>query len=233
MVPIHITLHIEVSRMNTRDYKQFAINEYYHVFNRGNGKMNIFLDDEDYSLFLHRLAEAVHPDRRGSVSVNGAHSQGRNQRRPLPVGAFSIAAYCLMPNHFHLLIRQNSELPVSTLISKVCGSYSKIFNKRYKRVGSLFQDQFKAVHIEDDTQLKHVSAYVHQNPKVARLVHDLKKWKYSSYPEYLGENNGGVCNTTMILEQFKNTREYLRFVEDAFEDIRARKNAAHGLMLDE
>jgi putative transposase len=138
-----------------------------------------------------------------------------------------------MPNHFHLLIRQNTELPVSALLLKVCGSYSKIFNKKYDRVGSLFQDQFKAVHVADNTQLLHLSVYMHVNPRLAQLVRDAAKWKYSSYPEYLGLVEGGICDTNTVLGQFKNTRAYEKLVDDSFEDIRARKSAARDLMMDE
>ena len=222
--------------MSKRDYKEFSEGEWYHVFTRGNDKMDIFRDEQDYSVFMHRLRAALGKE----TTVQGAplHIPQRNGRvqvriMPFDVRAFSIAANCLMPNHFHFLIRQNTEVSVSKLFLKLLTSYSMYFNRKYDHVGHVFQDRFKAVHIEDDTQLKHVSAYIHLNPKVARLVRDLKKWPRSSYPEYFGEIVGGVCDTKAILEQFRNVREYEKFVEDSFEDILARKDVARELMMDE
>jgi putative transposase len=224
--------------MSTRDYKQFGTGEWYHVFTRGNDKMDIFRDEQDYFVFMHRLRAALGKE----TTVQGAplhtlhipRRDGRIQVRitPFEADAFSIAAYCLMPNHFHFLIRQNGEIPISTLLLKVLTSYSMYFNRKYQHVGHVFQDRFKAVHIDNDTQLKHVSAYIHVNPKIARLVRDLRKWKYSSYPEYFTDKNGGVCDTRIILEQFRNAREYEKFVEESFEDIRARKDAVRELMMD-
>lgn len=207
--------------MNNRDYKAFASGEYYHVYNRGNNKAAIFHDTEDYELFLRRLSEGLFPNR-VFASVNGAHSQ-RNQRKPLPDGAFTLVAYCLMPNHFHFLIRQNTDLPISTLVSKICGSYSKIFNKKYGRVGSLFQDQFKAVLVTGDTYIKWLSAYIHQNPTIARLVKQPDMYPYSSYKEYLGPKEG-MCDKSIILEQFEDIVSYRAFVSDSLELIQNNKD---------
>lgn len=106
------------------------------------------------------------------------------------------------------------------------------FNRKYDHVGHVFQDRFKAVHIEDDTQLKHVSAYIHINPKTARLVREAHKWPHSSYAEYIGKGEGDFCDISPVFELFKNAREYQRFVEDAADEIQERKDARK-LMLDE
>ena len=135
-----------------------------------------------------------------------------------------------MPNHYHLLVRQNTELPISTLVLKVCSGYGKVFNKKYDRVGSLFQDQFKAVHVNRNEYLLHLSAYIHQNPKVAGLVGDLGKWKYSSYQEYLEENTGGLCDKKIILEQFRDVREYERMVRESYDTIKSNKNIGQYLI---
>ncbi len=208
--------------MNNRDYKPFAPGEYYHVYNRGNNKAAIFRDAEDYKLFLRRLSEALYPDRT-LERVNGAHLQ-RNQRKPLPANTFSLVAYCLMPNHFHFLLRQNTDLAVSVLVSKVCGSYSKLFNKKYKRVGSLFQDQFKAVHVDDDTYLKWLSTYIHQNPTAARLAKRPEDYPYSSYKEYVSAAGENLCDKTIVLGQFKHLADYKQFVSDGLEQIQTRQD---------
>lgn len=198
--------------MNYRDYKQFGAAGYYHVYNRGNNKQDIFLDDEDRKCFLFRMREALYPEFVTS------------RRKPLPEGAFTLLAYCLMPNHFHLLIRQNLSTPISQLIKKVCTGYSKYFNKKHERVGHVFQDQFKAIGISNDSYLLWVSAYIHQNPKVGGLAESLPEYPWSSYRDYLGLRSGKLCSTDLILGMVKNTQEYEKFVDDFFEKIKVKKD---------
>ena len=215
--------------MKNRDYKTFAPDEYYHIFNRGTGQINIFKDDNDYNFFLFRLREALFPVLAESIKP-------QFKRKLLPPDSFTLVTYCLMPNHFHLLIRQNHDLPISQLISKVCTSYSMYFNKKYKRVGSLFQDQFKAVLVESDEQFKFLSAYIHQNPFVAGLVKNLKNYKYSSYPDYLGKRKDKLCDQSLILDIFENSRKsYEDFVEESYSITKEKKELAlelEGLILD-
>lgn len=148
---------------NNRDYKNFTKGEYYHIYNRGNNKMKIFIDSEDYDFFMLRLNQnlskiPISEKTRGYAIKN------------LPTDAFELECFCLMSNHFHLLLKQNTDLPLSKLILKVCTSYSKYFNKKYNRVGSLFQDEFKAVHITSHGQLMGTIDYIHQNPIKEGLV---------------------------------------------------------------
>ena len=146
-------------------------------------------------------------------------------RKTLPPESFSLLAYTLMPNHFHFIVRQNTELPVSKLVLKICGSYSKCYNKKYERVGSLLQDQFKAVLIDNDSYLLWLSAYIHNNPKTAGLVKDLKDYQWSSYLDYAGLRHGALCDQSLILGMMQNDREvYKKFVENAFEKIKEQKN---------
>ena len=170
------------------------------------------MDDEDRKCFLFRLREALYPELAGL------------RRKPLPAGSFTMPAYCLMPNHFHLLIRQNLITPVSELLKKVCTGYSKYFNKRYERVGHLFQDQYKAILVPNDSYLTWVSAYIHQNPKIAGLTEVLEQYPWSSYKDYLGLRNGKLCDKNLILGMFKNTEEYKKFVDNSYEKIKARKD---------
>ena len=129
-----------------------------------------------------------------------------------------------MPNHFHFLIRQDSSTAVSKLISKVCTSYSKYFNKKYERVGHLFQDAFKAVRVESDSQLLWLSTYIHQNPAVAGIAQDLNTYAWSSYINYLGLKDGVLCNKEFILKQFASPKAYEKFVMENFEKITERKD---------
>jgi len=228
--------------MNNRDYKHFAPNTFWHIYNRGVGKMDIFNDTPDYAIFIVRMDENFHskialPD---GHHPDGAHLGGASMvaeahtpyiRKALPPESFSLLAYTLMPNHFHFIVRQNTGLPISKLVLKICGSYSKYYNKKYERVGSLFQDQFKAVLIDNDAYLLWLSAYIHNNPKTAGLVKDLKDYPWSSYLDYIGLRQGTLCDKDFILKQFANVDAYRKFVGDAYEKIKGRKDLKN-LLLD-
>ncbi len=188
--------------MNNRDYKEVGPDTFYHVFNRGTAKTKIFLSTDDYAFFLSRLRESLYPVIIDRAELAKTRSYVRTQ---LPAGAFDLVCYCLMPNHFHFLLRQNTDLPVSKLIGKLCTGYSKYFNKKYKRVGSLFQDQFKSVPITSNEQLLWISAYIHRNPSEAGLVGKLGDYPYSSYLDFAGLRNGTLCKKEAVMEQCGNS----------------------------
>lgn len=191
--------------MRYRDYKIFRSGHCYHLYNRGINKQAIFLDNQDYWNFLKRvtlvLGQAI---QRGLPSSN---SSKLLRIRPLPFGAFDIVCYCLMPNHFHFVVRQNSDLTIDKLILKICTSYSIYFNKKYNRVGPLFQDSFKAKLVENDSYLKYLSCYVHRNPK------NFKEYDFSSYKDYIGKRDGQICNKSFLLGFFEDSyQRYLEFI---------------------
>lgn len=204
--------------MNNRDYKNLSPGNYYHIYNRGNGRMAIFIDDQDYTNFLKRLKLAL-----GTEDLQSRSLRPNSLRiQPLPKESFSIIGYCLMPNHFHFLIKQNKDISISKLMTKVCGSYSKYFNQKYDKVGHLLQDKFKSVLIENNEYLLWLSAYIHQNPKVAGLVNNLKDYPWSSYPDYINLENKSISDTDIILSQM-NVGQYCDFVEDSYLAIKERK----------
>jgi putative transposase len=183
--------------MNTRDYKLFRAGEYYHVYNRGDNRERIFLDEQDFFNFLKRL----------KISL-GLVTDPKLRIRSVPLGSFEVLAYCLMDNHYHMLIQQKAETAISTLINKVSTSYAKYFNAKYKRVGNIFQDTFRAKHIDNDSYLTYLSAYIHANPT------NPFAYAYSSLPEYLGVRNGNLCNPNVVLDYFEQDREkYKVFVQ--------------------
>jgi len=189
--------------MYSRDYKILRPGNCYHIFNRGNNKEPIFLEDQDFLNFLKRLKIALGIARMPLVK------QGASLLRigPLPEGSFTILCYCLMPNHYHFLVRQNAEIPVSKLVTKVCTSYASYFKNKYGHTGHIFQDQFKAKSVDSDTYLKYLSAYIHNNP-VDPLGYD-----YSSFKDYVGERGGQVCDRSLLLGMFNNDpEEYRKFV---------------------
>lgn len=122
--------------------------------------------------------------------------------------------FCLMPNHFHLLVRQNQPNGISRFIGQLSNSYTKYFNTKYHRVGPLFQGEFKAVHIETTEQLLHVSRYIHLNPLVSYLTKDLNTYRWSSYGEYIGSTFSCVCEKQAVLASFPSTTAYEQFVLD-------------------
>jgi len=208
--------------MNSRDYKTFRKDCYYHVYNRGDNRENIFLDNLDYQNFLKRLMIVM-----GIIPVPNAGQRGALKIRPLPKDSFGILAYCLMPNHFHILIKQNSLIPISQLMTKVCTSYSKFFNHKYRRVGHVFQDIFKAKVVESDEYLVYLSAYIHNNP-VKQF-----EYKYSSIHDYLSTKQSGLCDTKLILGYFKGNRgEYKNCIKQ-FRRDKARKLLISDLLYEE
>lgn len=215
--------------MSKRDYKNFAIGESYHVFNRGNDKMDIFRDDEDYDVFLSRLEECLYP----RSASHGAHvvatsTKGKlYSRKLLPEDAFSLLAYCLMPNHFHFLILQQSELPISALMLKLISGYSKYFNKKYERVGSLFQDQFKATYITDTMHLLHTSAYIHNNPEIDGIA-PAEEYPYSSCREYVKSITPAhsIIHRELIGGQFPHPEAYRDFMRESMEITRRAKSTS-------
>jgi len=201
--------------MNRRDYKRFTKGEMYHVYNRGVNKMDIFKKEEDYKVFMFRLREAILPS---SIDPK-VFSKSDRRRKIFPDNSFHLISYCLMPNHFHLLVRQITDLPITDLMSKICTGYSKYFNKEYGRVGAVFQDQFKAVPIEDNHQFLWTSFYIHKNPIESGLVSDLQKYKWNSFIEYFDPNTkDGLCEKKLIQEQFLSSGSYLDYFDKKEEE---------------
>lgn len=145
----------------------------------------------------------------------------------------TLFCFCLMPNHFHFLVKQDMNNGISNFMSKFQNSYTKYFNKRNNRDGSLFLDQFKAVRIETDEQLLHVSRYIHLNPYtnyIVRSVIEIEKYPWSSLNFYLN-NKSNMISTGQILSKYKNNKEYLKFVIDQ-KDYQRRLKEIEYLLFD-
>ncbi len=141
-----------------------------------------------------------------------------------------IICYCLMPNHFHFLLKQVKESGITEFISKLSNSYTKYFNTKNQRVGPIFQGEFKSVHIETNEQLLHVSRYIHLNPIISYIAKDLKNFKWSSYTEYIGELDSALCSKEIILDQFKLKKDYKDFILDQLEYARTLESTKHKLL---
>jgi len=201
---------------NRFEIRRFTPDTFYHVFNRGVEKRIIFQDDQDYVIFLHLLKYFLSPGEK-DIKHPLVGLQGYKGVRPRPMTTLfsqvELHSYCLMPNHFHLLLRQIATNGVTSLLRKVATTYSIYFNKRYERVGHLFQGKYKAVVVDRDDYLIHLSRYIHSNPLELGLTRsDLVNYPYSSYAYYLGEKHAQWLKTDFILDYFKNN-SYQDFVE--------------------
>jgi len=189
--------------MKNRDYKEFASGVVTHIYNRGNNKEKIFFDEQDYKAFLFRLGLALGFDEKELIKeelLSMPHSRIRITNTSKD--DFKLHSFCLMPNHFHLIIEQVKDIPISKLILKICTSYAKYLNKKYKRVGHVFQDQFKSVLIESDGQLMWTSAYIHMNPVKDDITDHPHEYKWSSYKDFIGERNLPIIHTNLLKSIF-------------------------------
>src|SRR3989344_3484192 len=191
--------------------REFAENEIYHVFNRGVEKRIIFQDEKDYRIFTYYLFIYLAPlDLVNSVYPNlPLRLQAKNLNKEV-----ELLSYCLMPNHFHFLLKQNSADGIIKLMKQLTNAYTLYFNQKNKRVGGLVQGRYKAVRIETDEQLIHVSRYIHLNPVASSIVKLPEEYQWSSYSEFLDEKNEKICRTKQILEHFSSRQNYKRFVQD-------------------
>lgn len=192
---------------------KFLTGEYYHVYNRGVEKRDVFLDRTDHFRFLSEMKIM----NTAGKCLNEATSQLKEKR------LVSIVAYCLMPNHFHLLLKQVEEGGISKFMHKITTGYTMYFNVKYKRSGVLFQGPFKAKYIENDSYMLHLSRYIHLNPADIQefngenKIKDLKEYEWSSLPFYLDQDKPCMINLEKdgILSQFEDLSRFEHFVSEA------------------
>jgi putative transposase len=125
----------------------------------------------------------------------------------------SIFAYCLMPNHYHFVIRQEEEIPLSEFIGRLFKRYSQAYNLQEGRTGPLFAGRFRAILVDSDEYLIHLARYVHLNPVAAGLCHKPEEWPYSNYLEWIEQRKGSLINRDWIHSYFPTPQEYINFVE--------------------
>ena len=169
---------------------------HYHIYNRGNNRERIFFEPENYLFFLKKIKHSL-----------------------VPVA--DVLVYCLMPTHYHVVGRvkvppQTSEIlkisEVSTAMMKLSVSYTKAINKRFQRVGVLFQGQFQAKPILTSSYLLNLCRYIHANPVKDGLVANISDWQYSNYLEWIGERDGKLVDKAFVQDNFDTPDEYRKFV---------------------
>ena len=166
----------------------FAQGHFYHIYNRGAGRQGIFREADNYLFFLRRLKQYA---------------------RDLNI---ALLAYCLLPNHYHLLVRQDGPEPAGLLPQRCCNSYVKAFNKRYERTGALFEDRYQAIAVDSEAYLLHLCRYIHANPVRHGLASQLEEWPYSNYPEWLGLRDGTLVDRAFVQAHFQTAADYGHFV---------------------
>lgn len=205
--------------------KQFIENSYYHIYNRGVEKRQIFMDDMDYSVFISYLKNYLLPKNENFLrdiisDENSTSKQKADALRQIKLNNFSqtisLTAYCLMGNHFHLLVKQTSADGIDKFMNSLMTRYTMYFNRRHKRVGHLFQGNYKAVLVETEAQLLHLTRYIHQNP--ASKGHAFQSYPYSSYKQYVSLKAVEWLKPNEVLAYFSKQgfNSYAAFVGDAY-----------------
>ena len=209
---------------NTR--KVYVEKGYYHLYNRGVEKRNVFEDVQDYEVFLSYLKTYLTPKDTNELQEHLADPaknwvEKNKIIKLLRLNNFeqeiNLLAYCLMPNHFHLLVKQNSLYSIDKFINSLNTRYVMYFNKKYKRIGPLFQGVYKAAQITTDEQLTYLSAYIHRNPinksKVIPQGEALMKLtkQPSSLPEYMGNRNTTWVKPGEVLKFFSKKFKKLSY----------------------
>ena len=179
---------------------------FYHIYNRGVEKRTIFENDQDYKVFLKYLKEYLLPPQEAqklkkTVTLKGGSFKGIPRQLKNYYQKIDLLAFCLMPNHFHLLVKQHTENAIEKFMRSLATRYSLYFNKKYDRVGSLFQGHYKASLITKEPYLLHLTRYIHLNPLE---YNDEIKNAYSSYADYLGLRNTTWIKPDTILAFFNN-----------------------------
>lgn len=189
----------------------FANGEFYHIYNRGLEKKDIFYQPRDYSHFIKTFFYYQIDDPKPRFS-----NYRRSQLFPIDSSKkiVNIICYCLMPNHFHLLVKQLKDGGVSEFMRRFILSYIKYINLKYNHQGPLLNGPFRAVRMETDEQLVHISRYIHLNPLVSLLVKDLNFYSWSSYKTYIGLEDNPTIAKEEILTFFKSPDDYRQFVLD-------------------
>lgn len=201
--------------------KQYLENGYYHIYNRGVEKRVIFLDQQDYYVFLSYLKEYLLPKNEQELLEKLSEPTISSIERDKIVkklrlnnffSEISLLAYCLMPNHFHFFIKQKSALSIDKFMQSLCTRYTMYFNRKYKRVGSLFQAVYKAVSIETEEQFIYLSKYIHKQalafPGETLEVQEVQP---SSYSNYTGTRKTEWVIPDEVLSYFSNTNPTLSY----------------------
>ena len=173
--------------MSSRN-RTFAPGHYCHIYNRGINREKIFFSKENYLHYLRLLGKYIEDY------------------------LVTVIAYCLMPNHYHFLLRQDGDTPLSKFMKAVLSAYVQPLNKQLERKGPLFEGRFRHVYVDRDEYILHLCRYIHFNPVTARYVRIPEKWIFSNYQEWIKKRQGNLKDSDFISTYFDSPQDYERFV---------------------
>ena len=203
----------------------------YHVYNRGVEKRSLFADNYDYTRFINGLIifndtkPVVNPKQRVKDIKSGNHKRKQ---------MVDVLAFCLMPNHYHLLLRQRVNGGITEFMRKLGGGYVNYFNLKHQRVGTLFQGKFKSVLIDDESQFTYIPFYIHLNPldmhcsdwrdkgvgDSKKAINFLDNYKWSSHSDYIGQSDFSlILQKDFLSENFGEAPEYMKAFCDFINDF--------------
>lgn len=201
---------------------RIAPGEHYHIYNRSVNKQVIFHDVNDYARFLFLILYLQSPvvkfpqiGRMVKQFVKNSAFDTLDVNEVIKKRSVELISFCIMPNHFHLLVKELEESGIAIYMQRVLTAYSKYYNTKYGQSGHVFQGPYQAVHIEDNRQLLHVSAYIHRNAReISKWFQKEHKYPWSSYQDFIDGNRwGDLLLTDIVLGQFKSKERYWKFVQ--------------------
>jgi putative transposase len=177
----------------------FVQRHYYHIYNRGVGRGLLFFNPGNYKHCLRLV------------------------KRYCQKYGITVIAYCLMPNHYHFLLRQETDEPLSKFINVLFNAYVQAVNRQQDRTGTLFEGRFRHVWVDREEYLVHLCRYIHLNPVEAKLVSQAGDWPYSNYLEWVNQRSGTLKDEAFIRERFPTPEAYRQFVADHQDEVKARE----------
>jgi len=238
-------------------HKKPSINEIYHVYNRGVDKRVIFTSSEEYSYFLHALYIFNSEVSKQNVSrkfkndsITKPNTSSNNEGGPTSIiiekmndeKLVEVLAFVLLPNHYHLLLRQVTDNGISKFMQKIGTGYTMFFNEQHCRSGSLFQGKYKFVHIQNQNQLFYIPHYIHLNPiqhmlntstETEDVLEYLYNFKWSSFQNYVGKKNfTSILNIFSIRNLFSNEKDYIKDIKNIIIDKQKFKHLDNDILID-
>lgn len=206
----------------------FTPGEFYHIFNHSIASIPIFKGTRENEIFLEAMKFYLQPKPPTKFSI---YRKGR-QGFPIDLNQkiVTIINYCIMPDHFHFTLREEKEGGIKQFIQRLSNSFAHYFGIKYKRRGHVFEDKFKAVHIDTEEQLVHLSRYIHLNPVTSYLVENPEDYPYSSYKIYIGKRSSDIIDPSPVLNSFSAKTTYQEFVLSQKDYQRTLDNIRHLLL---
>ena len=212
---------------------EFANGEYYHIYNRGVDKRDIFSNQKDYERMLETIWFVNDRRTRAGLSDHKRKLRENNLRPPRSAyadlggqeGLVEIICYCLNPNHYHFILKQLKEGGLSLFMGKLNNSYTKYYNIKQDRSGPLYTGKFRSIHIDSNEYLLYLSAYINGNNFIHGYNENIEDWPYSSYLDYIGKRSGKLCQKKIVLDQFKDQKEYANFCQNNMLYLKDKKES--------